>query len=179
MVSSAEVPNQFVLRWNGVKSKSLTTHHEHNNTKRTSSSSSGSGSKLRSACDSCRVARVRCRGGNPCQRCRGHGSHCQYSPSLRNGRWKANRSRDSLSPSLTSNPPSRQDSAHEDLQSPQLTAVELAKSGDGSSETPSLVTSNTSSSHRNEIEVSQPPHLSVSSSFGADSSAQVRMKNKY
>ncbi|KAE8413737.1 hypothetical protein BDV36DRAFT_299706 [Aspergillus pseudocaelatus] len=74
MVSSSEVPSHLSTSW-----------------KATEAPSRRSSPRLCSACDACRQSRVKCTGGNPCQRCGNNGANCHYSVSLRNGRLKANR----------------------------------------------------------------------------------------
>ncbi|KNG89655.1 hypothetical protein ANOM_002349 [Aspergillus nomiae NRRL 13137] len=74
MVSSSEVPSHLSNSW-----------------KATEAPSRRSSPRLCSACDACRQSRVKCTGGNPCQRCGNNGANCHYSVSMRNGRLKANR----------------------------------------------------------------------------------------
>lgn len=74
MVASSEVPRHLSTSW-----------------KATEAPSRRSSPRLCSACDACRQSRVKCTGGNPCQRCGNNGANCHYSVSLRNGRLKANR----------------------------------------------------------------------------------------
>lgn len=94
MVTATAVPDHFLTKWNtadqsplvGIGSglaRFLTVHHE---------VPTKGGGKLRSACDVCRKARVKCTGANPCRRCEGSSARCFYSPSLRNGRLKAKNS---------------------------------------------------------------------------------------
>lgn len=52
--------------------------------------------KLRSACDSCHRAKVRCSGGLPCARCREFATNCVYSTSARTGKPKGSRSRKTI-----------------------------------------------------------------------------------
>ncbi|KAE8375176.1 hypothetical protein BDV26DRAFT_21671 [Aspergillus bertholletiae] len=85
MVSSSEVPSHLSTSW-----------------KATDAPSRRSSPRLCSACDACRQSRVKCTGGNPCQRCGNNGASCHYSVSLRNGRLKANRVQ---KPAAQSSPP--------------------------------------------------------------------------
>ncbi|OGM48591.1 hypothetical protein ABOM_002470 [Aspergillus bombycis] len=74
MVSSSDVPSHLSTSWKAAEAPSRR-----------------SSPRLCSACDACRQSRVKCTGGNPCQRCGNNGANCHYSVSLRNGRLKANR----------------------------------------------------------------------------------------
>ncbi|KAH8697993.1 hypothetical protein BGW36DRAFT_359761 [Talaromyces proteolyticus] len=47
--------------------------------------------KLRSACDACRKAKVRCKGGTPCMYCERHHNSCHYSFATRIGKPKGSR----------------------------------------------------------------------------------------
>jgi hypothetical protein len=105
MLSLARVPDEFLNNWTPIRSAAATA---------TSSSSSGGGTtatsrsstprKVCTACDSCRQARVKCNGDNDatCQRCHNSGSHCNYSTSMRSGRVKATRARNTVSKALVS-----------------------------------------------------------------------------
>ena len=52
--------------------------------------------KLRSACDSCHQTKVRCSGGQPCEKCEKIGFDCVYSVSERTGRPKDTRNKKTL-----------------------------------------------------------------------------------
>ncbi|CRG86402.1 hypothetical protein PISL3812_03408 [Talaromyces islandicus] len=52
--------------------------------------------KLRSACDSCHEAKVRCTGGTPCVHCKNHRHDCHYSVAARIGKPKGSRNRKTL-----------------------------------------------------------------------------------
>lgn len=93
MVSSTDVPGQYMISWktgeeDSTSPSSIITAEQAARFARRSSSS-----RLCSACDGCRQARVKCGGGNPCQRCKGNSLRCHYSISMRNGRLKATRIR--------------------------------------------------------------------------------------
>ncbi|KAI0896170.1 hypothetical protein F4806DRAFT_466445 [Annulohypoxylon nitens] len=49
--------------------------------------------RLRSACDSCHQAKIRCSGGNPCLTCLVSQTNCSYSPSNRLGRPKGSKNK--------------------------------------------------------------------------------------
>ncbi|KAI2464230.1 hypothetical protein F4781DRAFT_413681 [Annulohypoxylon bovei var. microspora] len=49
--------------------------------------------RLRSACDSCHQAKIRCSGGNPCLTCLVSQVHCTYSPGSRLGRPKGSKNK--------------------------------------------------------------------------------------
>jgi hypothetical protein len=53
-------------------------------------------SKLRSACDACHQAKVRCTGGVSCLHCRNHNQECHYSYAARIGKPKGSRNRKTL-----------------------------------------------------------------------------------
>ncbi len=78
MVSSDDVPDEFLINWNPSLNSSGTGNRRQSEP-----------TKLCSACDSCRQARVRCGGGSTCQRCSNNDLHCHYSSSRRSGRLKA------------------------------------------------------------------------------------------
>lgn len=52
--------------------------------------------KLRSACDACHEAKVRCSGGTPCLHCKNHRLNCHYSYAARIGKPKGSRNRKTL-----------------------------------------------------------------------------------
>lgn len=52
--------------------------------------------KLRSACDACHEAKVRCTGGTPCVHCKNHRHDCHYSVAARIGKPKGSRNRKTL-----------------------------------------------------------------------------------
>ncbi|KAL1971188.1 hypothetical protein VTN77DRAFT_140 [Rasamsonia byssochlamydoides] len=52
--------------------------------------------KLRSACDACHQAKVRCTGGSSCLHCRNHKQECHYSYAARIGKPKGSRNRKTL-----------------------------------------------------------------------------------
>lgn len=52
--------------------------------------------KLRSACDACHEAKVRCTGGRPCVHCKNHQQNCHYSFAARIGKPKGSRNRKTL-----------------------------------------------------------------------------------
>ncbi|KAH8695331.1 hypothetical protein BGW36DRAFT_361032 [Talaromyces proteolyticus] len=52
--------------------------------------------KLRSACDACHEAKVRCSGGTPCMHCKNHHHSCHYSFAARIGKPKGSRNRKTL-----------------------------------------------------------------------------------
>src|SRR2546423_1773617 len=79
MVSSADVPDQFMVNWRTGSRSELKNPHL----------SRPATSKLCSACDACREARVKCTGETQCRRCRNANERCHYSASMRSGRRKA------------------------------------------------------------------------------------------
>ena len=85
MVSSDDVPEEFLITWN----PSLNCSGIGNGTCSSANRRQSEPTKLCSACDSCRQARVRCGGGDTCQRCSNNNLHCHYSSSRRSGRLKA------------------------------------------------------------------------------------------
>ncbi|KKK13975.1 hypothetical protein ARAM_000227 [Aspergillus rambellii] len=87
MVSSADVPAQFVLNWKPYSRTS--SRGTSNQSSPKGGSSPGTNHKLCLACDACRQARVKCSGGNPCRRCMNNDGYCHYSVSMRSGRTKA------------------------------------------------------------------------------------------
>ncbi|KAI1452435.1 hypothetical protein F4805DRAFT_447533 [Annulohypoxylon moriforme] len=52
-----------------------------------------SSGRLRSACDSCHQAKIRCSGGNPCLTCLVSQTNCSYSPGNRLGRPKGSKNK--------------------------------------------------------------------------------------
>lgn len=52
--------------------------------------------KLRSACDACHEAKVKCTGGTPCVHCKNHHQNCHYSFAARIGKPKGSRNRKTL-----------------------------------------------------------------------------------
>ncbi|KAL3710762.1 hypothetical protein TMatcc_004558 [Talaromyces marneffei ATCC 18224] len=52
--------------------------------------------KLRSACDACHEAKVKCTGGTPCVHCKNHHHNCHYSFAARIGKPKGSRNRKTL-----------------------------------------------------------------------------------
>lgn len=89
MVTSADVPEQFISSWNiGAQTRRAGSLNVRTDRQENGTVHGRLGGKLCSACDSCRKIRVRCSGGDPCRKCEGTGSHCHYSPSLRNGRLR-------------------------------------------------------------------------------------------
>lgn len=52
--------------------------------------------KLRSACDNCHQGKVKCSGGNPCEKCQKIGFECYYSTSNRIGRPKNTRNKKTM-----------------------------------------------------------------------------------
>ena len=85
MVSSDDVPEEFLITWNPSANNSSTSNGTGSATNRRQSESI----KLCTACDSCSQARVRCGGGSTCQRCSNNNLQCHYSSSRRSGRLKA------------------------------------------------------------------------------------------
>lgn len=91
MTRSSAVPSSYTARWNvGVRQPALEPSDV------AASVSSGSGSdttnrKYCSSCNACRKSRVKCSGGQPCQRCAAcfTPSTCVYSLSQRRGKRKA------------------------------------------------------------------------------------------
>lgn len=83
MVSSADVPAQFVSNWKPYSRAPREVPTSNRTSPKTSSN------KLCLACDQCRQARVKCPGGNPCRRCMNNDGYCRYSVSKRSGRIKA------------------------------------------------------------------------------------------
>lgn len=92
MVTSREVPNAFTCHWKVDASQSSSP-----NSIAANSPDFGiprpkvSRQKYRTSCDTCRRSRVKCSGGNPCQRCDSlsQSSCCKYGMSQRQGKRKA------------------------------------------------------------------------------------------
>ncbi|RHZ48410.1 Zn(II)2Cys6 transcription factor domain-containing protein [Aspergillus thermomutatus] len=82
MVSSSQVPDGLVISGGNT-------------------SAERTGRKLRSACELCRSARVKCDGGSLCQRCGRKGKLCQYKASLRSGRMRTRRPRGTSSDTMS------------------------------------------------------------------------------
>jgi hypothetical protein len=118
MVSSTEIPDAFLYNWHprrrqtGGKAASAEPKNTSPNSTKSSSndactptSKPPSNVKICSACDSCRQSRVKCSGGRTCQRCSNNNYVCNYSVSLRSGRLKARRNRQSVSQTSQSRSP--------------------------------------------------------------------------
>ncbi|KJZ68638.1 hypothetical protein HIM_11968 [Hirsutella minnesotensis 3608] len=60
--------------------------------------------KLRSTCDSCRRAKIRCSGGDPCSACLRSFGRCVYSPGVRLGRPKGSKNKRTLMQETSNNP---------------------------------------------------------------------------
>ncbi|KAI1375838.1 hypothetical protein F4677DRAFT_420960 [Hypoxylon crocopeplum] len=91
MVNSSEIPSNFTTQWKaGASQPPLSASNESGAVSQTEDSSAA-GLKYRSSCNKCRVLRVKCSGGNPCQRCADSPdlTSCVYGVSQRRGRRKA------------------------------------------------------------------------------------------
>jgi hypothetical protein len=87
MVKSKGIPDSYTTRWGLNSSQSpIRTSNDFR-----SLGQSGTQRKYRSSCNKCRNARVKCSGGNPCQRCitTSTPSLCVYALSQRRGRLRA------------------------------------------------------------------------------------------
>lgn len=73
--------------------------------------------KLRTACDVCHQAKMKCSGGRPCDGCRDSGYDCSYSVSNRIGRPKGTKNKRTLERLNRQNP----DNEHEHHSSHQVT----------------------------------------------------------
>lgn len=116
MVSSTDVPAQFVSNWK--PSSRAPSGETSNQGPPKGGSPPGTSNKLCLACDECRQARVKCPGGNPCRRCMNNDGYCHYSVSKRSGRTKAIHNRKRQNNTNTNNgntnilsPPSTVDSS--------------------------------------------------------------------
>lgn len=72
--------------------------------------------KLRTACDICHQAKMKCSGGTPCQGCQGSGYECIYSVSKRIGRPKGTKNKrtaDRMSSQNPGNGPRSDENGHE------------------------------------------------------------------